>query len=109
MKQTTIIEADERELVAVFWKAYMQGWKDKAEQLEKDNKLYTKKEAAALIGVSERTLHNWMKSEMVEYTKIGGRVLFTREQIQLLTKYNFLQNERNHHNPTRAQKPEGAN
>ncbi len=44
--------------------------------------LVSKREAARLLGISERTLHTWMKRGIVPAVKVGRRVLFSVESLR---------------------------
>lgn len=39
------------------------------------------REGAAYLGCSERQLRRWVQAGRVEHTRLGLRVLFTREQL----------------------------
>lgn len=47
-----------------------------------DLKLYSLQELAKLLEVSERTLHNYIKSGKIKGVKIGGKWKFTEESLK---------------------------
>ena len=48
--------------------------------------VYTKREAAAMLGVSEKTVDRLVLRGRLASTKIGGRRKFTERHIELLIK-----------------------
>lgn len=51
-------------------------------QQELQGKLFTRKETAAKFGVSLVTLNEWVKKELIECHRVGGRVYFRPEHIE---------------------------
>lgn len=47
-----------------------------------DLKLYSLQELAKLLEVSERTMHNYIKSGKIKGVKIGGAWKFTEENLK---------------------------
>lgn len=45
------------------------------------NKLFTKKEAAAELGVTYRTIERWYNCNYINYVRIGGRVFISYAEI----------------------------
>jgi excisionase family DNA binding protein len=44
-------------------------------------KIYSKKEAAEYLNVSEPTIDRWRKQKRINYSKIGGKVTFTETDL----------------------------
>lgn len=42
---------------------------------------YSKQELSSELGISIRTIDNWLASGMISYSKIGRRVIFSKEDI----------------------------
>lgn len=47
--------------------------------------LYTRDEAAKLLGVNSSTLWRWNKTNYLPVTKVGGKVLYRRDDIERIT------------------------
>ena len=61
---------------------------DNEVQLPTLNSLLTRKQAADLIGVSERTISNMVKARQIPVLKIGRSVRFDRDRVlEALAKY----------------------
>lgn len=50
--------------------------------MEKTIKLYTVKELSKLLQISEPTIRNWIMNKQIEFTRIGGSIRFTEEQVK---------------------------
>ena len=48
---------------------------------EEPAELLTRKEAATLLRVSLPTLHEWSKSGLIKFNRIGTRVLYKKEDV----------------------------
>lgn len=44
--------------------------------------LYTVKELAKLLQISEPTIRNWIMNKQIEFSRIGGSIRFTHEQVK---------------------------
>jgi excisionase family DNA binding protein len=44
-------------------------------------KIYSKKEAAEYLNVSQPTIDRWKKQKRINYSKIGGKVTFTETDL----------------------------
>ncbi len=63
---------------------------DNEVQLPTLNSLLTRKQAADLIGVSERTISNMVKARQIPVLKIGRSVRFDRDRVlEALAKYEI--------------------
>ena len=49
---------------------------------------YSKLELSDELGISIRTIDNWIASGIISYTKIGRRVIFSKEDIEEFVKRN---------------------
>lgn len=49
----------------------------------KDN-LIPIKEASKMLGISYKTIYEWLNNGKISYTKIGGRYYLTQEQLNAL-------------------------
>ena len=49
--------------------------------MEQKIKLYTIKELAKILRVSEATIRTWINEDKIVFTRLGGSVRFTEEQI----------------------------
>ena len=49
-----------------------------------DVKLYTKKEMAAVFGVTYRTIERWYNSGYINRIRIGGRIYFSSSEVYRL-------------------------
>jgi excisionase family DNA binding protein len=47
-----------------------------------DKKYYSKQELSVELGISIRTIDNWIASGLISYSKIGRRVIFSRTDIE---------------------------
>lgn len=57
---------------------------------------YSKVELSEELGVSIRTIDNWIASGLISYSKIGRRVIFSRADIEefvLRNKHEALQEQ----------------
>ena len=50
---------------------------------------YSKSELAQLLGISKRTVDNWMSDGKISFTKVGRKVFFTQNDIDQLVKLNY--------------------
>jgi excisionase family DNA binding protein len=50
--------------------------------------VFSKKEIAEKIGVSQRTVDNWMSEGRLSYSKVGRKVLFSETDLEDLLKTN---------------------
>ena len=46
------------------------------------------KQAAYLLGISVKTLRDWIQDRRIDYVKVGTRVLFRPETIRVFVKKN---------------------
>jgi excisionase family DNA binding protein len=51
-------------------------------------RVFSKKEIAEKIGVSQRTVDNWMSEGRLSYSKVGRKVLFSETDLEYLLKNN---------------------
>jgi excisionase family DNA binding protein len=51
-------------------------------------RVFSKKEIAEKIGVSQRTIDNWMSVGMLSYSKVGRKVFFSEKDLEELLKTN---------------------
>ena len=51
-----------------------------------DIKIYSLKEASKILGVTERTFHNYIKAGRVKVQKIGGKWIITEENLRKFIK-----------------------
>ncbi len=49
---------------------------------------YSKAELAESLGVSKRTVDNWMSNGKISFTKVGRKVIFSDDDLELLIR-NF--------------------
>ncbi len=49
---------------------------------------YSKTELAQKLGVSIRTVDNWMSVGKISFTKVGRRVIFSEDDLQQLIEFN---------------------
>lgn len=49
---------------------------------------FSKDEAAKKLGVSNRTVDNWMADRKISFTKVGRKVIFSDDDLELLIR-NF--------------------
>lgn len=63
----------------IYDRGFLDGMRERAKQLEV--KTYSQKEAAAIVGRSERTLRNWEQAGICKPNRVGGAVTYTSEQI----------------------------
>jgi excisionase family DNA binding protein len=55
-----------------------------------DNKWLTKKDLCQYLKVSLRTVENWTSQGIIKAYKLGGRVLFNREEIDTIIQSNTI-------------------
>jgi predicted DNA-binding transcriptional regulator AlpA len=53
---------------------------------KKPMEVYTSREVMALLKVSERTLYTYRKKGLLPHTKIGGRYLYLKEEVERLLR-----------------------
>jgi excisionase family DNA binding protein len=51
-----------------------------------DIKVYSLKEASKILGVTERTLYNYIKAGRIKVQKIGGKWIITEENLKKFIK-----------------------
>jgi len=51
-----------------------------------DIKVYSLKEASKILGVTERTLYNYIKADRIKVQKIGGKWIITEENLKKFIK-----------------------
>lgn len=51
-----------------------------------DIKIYSMKEVGKILGVTERTLYNYIKNNKIKVQKIGGRWIITEENLKKFIK-----------------------
>lgn len=51
-----------------------------------DIKVYSLKEASNILGVTERTLYNYIKAGRMKVQKIGGKWIITEENLKKFIK-----------------------
>jgi excisionase family DNA binding protein len=51
-----------------------------------DIKVYSLKEVSKILGVTERTLYNYVKAGKIKVRKIGGKWIMTEENLKKLIK-----------------------
>lgn len=51
-----------------------------------DIKVYSLKEVSKILGVTERTLYNYVKAGKIKVQKIGGKWIMTEENLKKLIK-----------------------
>lgn len=49
-------------------------------------KLYTIEEAADILRIKPGTLRNWVTAKTVEFSKVGGSIRFTEDQLKAMIK-----------------------
>ena len=55
--------------------------------------IYTSEELCALLSVSKRTCQDWRDRKLIGYSKIGGKIYYTWDQItSFLEKYQVKNN-----------------
>lgn len=50
--------------------------------MENSKSYYSKQELSVELGISIRTIDNWIASGLISYSKIGRRVIFSRTDIE---------------------------
>ena len=60
------------------------------DRLEHSDTYLTSEEAAKLLKISRRTLHQWRKAGTLRYSQIGRKVFFKNEDVQKLIDRNTL-------------------
>jgi excisionase family DNA binding protein len=53
-----------------------------------DKNYYSKQELSVELGVSIRTIDNWISYGLISYSKIGRRVIFSRADIEEFVQRN---------------------
>ena len=48
---------------------------------------YDNADLKKILHLSDKTLYRWRKSGILPYVKIGGRIYYQKEVLELLTKY----------------------
>ncbi len=56
-----------------------------------EKKYYSKLELSNELGVSMRTIDTWIASGLISYSKIGRRVIFSKEDIEEFVKRNKIE------------------
>lgn len=56
-----------------------------------DKKYFSKLELSNDLGVSLRTIDSWIASGIISYSKIGRRVIFSKEDIDEFVKRNKIE------------------
>ena len=60
------------------------------DRLENSDTYLTSEEAAKLLKISRRTLHQWRKAGALRYSQIGRKVFFKNKDVQKLIDRNTL-------------------
>ena len=50
--------------------------------MENSKSYYSKQDLSDELGISIRTIDNWIASELISYSKIGRRVIFSRSDVE---------------------------
>jgi excisionase family DNA binding protein len=56
--------------------------------MENSKSYYSKQDLSVELGVSIRTIDNWISYAMISYSKIGRRVIFSRADIEEFVQRN---------------------
>ncbi len=54
------------------------------------NNLLSVQDAACYLHISSSTLYRWVHCKKIEYVKIGSRVLFTKESLEIFIQNNTI-------------------
>lgn len=56
--------------------------------MESSRSFYSKSELAKKLGVSNRTVDNWMADGKISFTKVGRRIFFSENDLEQLIQNN---------------------
>lgn len=87
MTQQVLIQISPEELEIQIKKAVIEALEGHSKPKVEGSEFKTRKEAAALLHISMATLDNYTSQGLIEASRIGSRILYSREAIQsALTK-----------------------
>jgi len=89
MKQVNLINmqvSDLTEIIEDSLKRFFEIQKEKSQISKEDEKLLTTNDVIQLFNVSRVTIHNWKKSGLLPFFKMGNRVYFNEHEVRRIIK-----------------------